>query len=107
LKIAADLLGQFGSIDVMYERLAEVRSERVRTSLRAEEEAVRRNQQLIRLSDTMPFDLPLEDLAAGESDVEELRRLYSGWGFKNMLRTLEPASLPKTEDLFHEPVHAS
>lgn len=102
LKIAADLLGQFGSIDVMYGRLAEVRSERVRTGLQAAEEAVRRNQQLIKLKDTMPRELPWEDLAVRESDAEELRRLYAGWGFKNMLRELEETALPKTEELFHE-----
>ena len=101
-KIAAELLGQFGSIDAMYGRLAEVRSERVRTSLLAAEEAVRRNQQLIRLTDTVPCDLPWEDLAARESDAEELRRLYSDWGFKNLLQALEETTLPKTEDLFHE-----
>jgi DNA polymerase-1 len=102
LKIAADLLGQFGSIDVMYGRLAEVRSERVRTGLQAAEEAVRRNQQMIKLKDTMPCEWPWEDLAARESDAEELRRLYTGWGFKNLLRELEETALPKTEDLFHE-----
>ena len=102
LKIAADLLGQFGSIDVMYKRLAEVRSERVRTGLQAAEEVVRRNQQLIRLRNDMPYELPWEELAARESDAEELRRLYRGWGFKNLLRQLEATALPKTEELFHE-----
>ena len=102
LKIAADLLGQFGSIDVLYGRLAEVRSERVRTSLRTAEEAVRRNQKLIRLRDKMPSDLSMEDLLVRESDAEELRRLYSIWGFKNLLHGVEEANLPKTEELFHE-----
>jgi DNA polymerase-1 len=107
LKIAADLMGQFGSVDVLYERLAEVRSERLRAHLQAEEETVRRNQQLIRLRDAMRCELPLEELAALESDAEELRRLYSGWGFKNLLQTLAQTGLPDTEDLFHEHAHAS
>ena len=102
LKIAADLLGQFGSIEVMYQRLAEVRSERVRTGLQAGEETVRRNQQLIKLRDNMPCELPWEELAARKSDAEELRRLYGGWGFKNLLRELPQETPPKTEDLFHE-----
>jgi DNA polymerase-1 len=106
LKIAADLLGQFGSIDVMYERLEEVKSARVRTGLQAGEETVRRNQQLIRLREIMPCELPLEELEPRESDAEELRRLYAGWGFKNLLQELDQETLPKTEDLFHEPAHA-
>ena len=108
-KTAADLLGQFGSIDAMYARLAEVRSERARTALQTAERTVRRNQKLIRLNDTMPYDLPLEELAAGESDAEEQRRLYSGWGFRHLLQGLEETTAPKTEDLFqerHEHAHA-
>ena len=107
MKIAADLLGQFGSVDVLYGRLAEVRSERVRTALQAAEEAVRRNQHLIRLRDNMPYELTWEDLAARECDAEELRRLYAAWGFKNLLQELEQRTLPATEDLFHEPAHAA
>jgi DNA polymerase-1 len=102
LKIAADLMGQFGSIDVMYQRLPEVRSERLRTRLAAEEGTVRRNQQLIRLRESMPCELSLEELAVRESDAEELRRLYSGWGFKHLLEALEETTRPKTEELFHE-----
>jgi len=105
LKIAADLLGQFGSVDVLYERLPEVASERLRARLQAAEETVRRNQQLIRLRDTMRCELPWEELADRESDAEELRRLYAGWGFKHLLQGLEQTTAPKTEDLFHELVH--
>lgn len=107
MKIAADLLGQFGSIDVLYQRLPEVRSERLRTRLQAEEETVRRNQKLVRLGDVMRFELPLQDLAAMESDPEELRRLYSGWGFKNLLLSLEETAPAGTQDLFYEHAHAS
>jgi DNA polymerase-1 len=106
LKTASDLLGQFGSIDVMYGRLPEVRSERLRSRLQTEEATVRRNQQLIRLGDVMPCDLPVEELEAGESDVGELRRLYSGWGFKHLLLALEETAQPETESLFDEHAHA-
>jgi hypothetical protein len=90
----------------MYQRLAEVRSERVRTGLQAGEETVRRNQQLIKLRDDMPCELPWEELAARKSDAEELRRLYGGWGFNNLLRELPQETPPKMEDLFQEPAHA-
>jgi hypothetical protein len=55
----------------------------------------------------MECELPLKDLTAGESDPEELRRLYSGWGFKNLLLSLEQAALPGAQDLFCEHVLAS
>jgi hypothetical protein len=56
---------------------------------------------MIKLKDTMPCEWPWEDLAVREGDAEELRRLYSGWGFKNLLRELEETALPKTEELFN------
>jgi 5'-3' exonuclease len=78
----------------------------LRAGLQAEKETVRRNQQLIRLKDDMQCELPWEDLTAAESDPEELRRLYSGWGFKNLLQTLEQTAPSKTEDLFLEHARA-
>jgi DNA polymerase-1 len=105
LKIAADLLGKFGSIDAMYARLGEVSSERLRSRLQAAEEAVRRNQQLIRLNSSIPFDMAVADLVVADPKVEELGRLYAGWGFKKMLQALDDLR-GKTDDLFHEQTHA-
>jgi DNA polymerase-1 len=107
LKTAADLLGRFGSIEVLYKSLAEVRSERVRGALRLAEETVRRNRKLIQLNDTMPHELRMEELALGESDTEQLRRLYSGWGFRGLLQALQPASREAEEDLFQHHAQAS
>src|SRR5205823_58036 len=55
-KTAADLLQQFVSVAAIYQRLADVRSERLRASLQAAAEVVRRNQGLIRLRDDLPGD---------------------------------------------------
>jgi len=105
LKIAADLLSKFGSIDAIYARLGEVSSERVRSRLQAAEEAVRRNQQMIRLNCENPCDLAVENLVIADPKVEELGRLYAGWGFKKMLQALDDLR-GKTDDLFHEQIHA-
>jgi DNA polymerase-1 len=99
-KNAADLLGQFGGVEAVYARLPEVKSERLRTRLQAARETVRRNQQLIRLRDRLPCELRVEDLAVRRGNAEELRRLYSGWGFKNLLQTMENQS--RSDDLFNE-----
>jgi DNA polymerase-1 len=101
-KTAAELLGQFGSVGVLYERLAEVKSARLRASLEAAAERVRRNQQLIRLGEGVSCDLALEDLAERGADMEALRRLYRGWGFRNLLQGLEEAAPPEMEELFDE-----
>jgi len=98
-KTASDLLRQFGSVDELYRRLEEVASERLRTNLRAAAELVRRNQQLVRLNENVPCDLPLSEMAVQTGDYESLRELFSGWGFRTLLHELEQAQV-KAGDFF-------
>lgn len=93
-KTATDLLQQFDSVEGVYRRLPEVKSDRLRKALMAAEPAVRRNQGLIRLK---PAGLPvnLDQLVLGACDAERLKQLYSGWGFKGMLAQLQAATLPQ------------
>ncbi|MEC8972412.1 MAG: 5'-3' exonuclease H3TH domain-containing protein, partial [Verrucomicrobiota bacterium] len=56
VKTAAALLNEFGSVDGIYERLAEVKRDKLRESLAAAEAEVRRNQSLVALK----LDLPGE-----------------------------------------------
>jgi DNA polymerase I len=94
LKTATDLLRQFGSIDVLYRRLEEVGSDRLRTSLQASAELVRRNRQLVELKSEVPCEVSMEELACKPCDAAALRQLYARWGFKSLLRELDPALLP-------------
>jgi DNA polymerase-1 len=91
-KTAADLLKQFGSVDRMFARLDEVRSEKLRASLRVAESAVRRNREMVRLRDDLPCEFSPEDLAGKPADAVRLGGLYGRWGFKGMLAALEDAA---------------
>jgi DNA polymerase-1 len=87
-KTAAELLNRFGSVAALYERLSEVKSEKLRTHLGAAEDAVRRNQALVRLRDDLPaVFLPVE-LVERPADTARLRELYRRWGFKTLLAAL-------------------
>jgi DNA polymerase-1 len=88
-KTAADLLGQFGSVRVLYERLDEVKSERLRAALRASVDAVRRNRELVRLRDDLPCEFSPDELAEKPADTGRLRELYRQWGFETLLAALE------------------
>lgn len=90
-KTATDLLTQFGTVESIYSRLDEVKSERLKTSLSKARADVMRNRDLIALK---PDGLPvaLNELSAVPPDADRLRGLYSGWGFKGMLAQLEAAS---------------
>jgi DNA polymerase-1 len=100
-KTAADLLRQFGSIDLLYRRLKEVGSDRLRSSLQASESLVRRNQRLVQLKCDAPYEVSLEELAGKPVDAAALRQLYARWGFKSLLRELDQTHPPAGE-LFPE-----
>jgi DNA polymerase-1 len=86
-KTATELLNQFGTVDALYSRLGEVKSERRRAALQLAEADVRRNQQLIRLRDDVPA-VELEALAMRSPDRGRLHGLFTEWGFKGMLAAL-------------------
>ena len=88
-KTATELLVQFGSAENIYARLAEVKSEKLRSSLAAAAEIVRRNQRLVCLREDQP-DLPLDSMGIRRANTEQLRSLYAKWGFRTLLAQLEP-----------------
>jgi len=91
-KTAAELLGQFGSVRVLYERLDEVKSEKLRAALRASTDVVRRNRELVRLRDDLPCEFSPDELAGKPADTGRLRELYRRWGFKTLLAALEESA---------------
>ena len=87
-KTAAELVKQFGSVSALLERLAEVKSVKLRAALQSSAQAVRRNLELVRLLE-VPCELVAEQLAVRPPDGEKLRQLFRNWGFRGMLETLE------------------
>ncbi len=90
-KTAADLLGRFGSVEGIYERLDEVQSDRLRGALQDAKEAVRRNRRLVSLHD-VSCEIAPEEMAIRAPDAGRLRELYSRWGFKGLLAALEESA---------------
>jgi DNA polymerase I len=86
---AVNLLNQFGSIDAIYARLEEVKSDRLRNALREAEPLVRKNLNLIRLNDCVDGGLNLKGCLVRAADERRLIELYRRWGFKTMLQELE------------------
>jgi DNA polymerase-1 len=89
-KTATDLLRQFATVENLYARLAEVKSEKLRANLAGAGEVVRRNQRLIRLREEQPAT-PLEEFAGRPPNAERLGALYSEWGFRTLLAQLQLA----------------
>ena len=91
VKTAAKLLNEFGSVDGIYERLAEVKREKQREALAASEGEVRRNQALVALKLDLPGEPELESLRKGFEDSLRLEKLFEQWGFNTMLKELRTA----------------
>jgi DNA polymerase-1 len=91
-KTATDLLKQFGSVEKLYERLAEVKSDRIRTALQNAMEHVLRNRKMIRLRDDLQCEFSSEKLIVRPVNIDKLRELYSRWGFKGLLASLPEAT---------------
>lgn len=87
-KTAAELLKQFGSVTVLFARLAEVKSEKLRAALTGAAEIVRRNVRLVQLHE-VPCEFVPEQLSVKAGDLGQLRNLYRRWGFKGMIESLE------------------
>ena len=76
VKTAAVLLNEFGSVDGIYARLAEVKRDKQRESLAAAEAIVRRNQSLVSLKLDLPCAPELDDLRRGFQDTARPEKLY-------------------------------
>ena len=91
-KTAADLLKQFGSVEGLFARLNEVKSEKLRAALQQAGGIVQRNRALVRLYDNVECEFSPGELAVRPADEGRLRELFGRWGFKGMLAALEGAA---------------
>lgn len=91
-KRAAELLGQFGSVAGLLERLGEIRPEGLRDRVTAAAAVIRRNLEMVRLRDDLPCESVAVECRIGRPTLEKLRELYRRWGFKGMLAALDQAA---------------
>jgi DNA polymerase-1 len=89
MKTAANLLGHFGTVDALYEKLSEVPQTRVRDALIASEKQVRINQQMIRLRSDLFPEFKLDDLTMKPANNASLLEHARICGFRGMIAELE------------------
>jgi DNA polymerase I len=99
-KTAADLLRRFGSVDELYNRLAEVSSERIRRALAESENVVRRNQKMVRLNGDITALPSPEELVIRASNYGMLCQLYQKWGFRSLAAEAGERARGGQQDLF-------
>jgi DNA polymerase-1 len=87
-KTAAKLLGEYHTLDVLIERVAQIEG-KVGENLRAGLETLALSRSLARLRTDLELPLQPEELKPAAADVAKLRELYGRYELRALLRQLE------------------
>jgi DNA polymerase-1 len=96
-KTAADLLGQFGTLDGIYQHLDQVKRPKLRDTLASSRDDAYASQKLVTLDAAADVAWDLAHLTYGGRDEAGLRRLFTELEFTRLLQQLPPPPPPKRE----------
>src|SRR5579863_2944606 len=97
-KGSVELIKEFGSVEAVLDRAAEVKRKSYRESLEQNRDAVLLSKELVTIDCRVPLPLDLKAMETQEPDLEACRTLFSELEFTSMLRELAPsASAPVLE----------
>ncbi len=102
-KGSVDLIVEFGSVEAVLDRVAEVKRKSYRESLEQNRDAVLLSKELVTIDCHVPVELDLGSLETQPPDVEACRELYTELEFTSMLRELSPAEGKTSIQLIDEP----
>ena len=89
-KTAAKLVGTFGTLDALYERIDEVTPEKLRPVLLEAQERVLESRELQRLVRDVPVELDPEAARLGAYDREAVVSLFREYEFRTLIDRLPP-----------------
>jgi DNA polymerase I len=84
-KTGIPLIQQFGSVEALYDNLANVSKDAVRKKLEADREMAFLSKELVTIHTSVPLDLTLDECVRREPDTERLREFFHLLGFRSML----------------------
>ncbi|HEY5486021.1 MAG TPA: DNA polymerase I, partial [Candidatus Limnocylindrales bacterium] len=89
-KTAAKVIGQFGSLEGIYERIAEVKPDKLRDKLVEAHDQVFASRELSRIVRDLPITLDLEAARLSDYDRAEVVRLFREFEFRTLIDRLPP-----------------
>jgi DNA polymerase I len=92
-KTAARLLGQFGTIDGLFDRLSELPDERLRKSLAAHRDRVMRNRELVTLDRRLGCPFTWDQMQCRKPDPARLVPFLQSMEFHSMVREAQEQEL--------------
>ena len=102
-KGSVDLILEFGSVEAVLDRAAEVKRKSYRESLEQNRGAVLLSKELVTIDCHVPLALELSTMETQPPDIEACRKLFTELEFTSMLRDLSPAVGGTTIELIDEP----
>ncbi|WP_413154230.1 DNA polymerase I [Bartonella sp. cb54] len=91
-KIAAQLLEQFGSLDLLLQRVAEVKQTKRRENIQAYSEQAKISRELVRLKRDVPVDNDLDDFILEPQDGPRLITFLKAMEFTTLTRRVAEAT---------------
>ncbi len=102
-KGSVELVREFGTVEAVLDRAAEVKRKAYRESLEQNRDAVLLSKELVTIDSHVPLQLNLGALETQPPDLEACRELFTELEFTSMLRDLAPAEGGPAVDLIENP----
>jgi len=102
-KGSVELIKEFGSVEAVLDRAAEVKRKAYRESLEQNRDAVLLSKELVTIDCRVPLPLDLHAMETQEPDLEACRALFTELEFTSMLRDLAPAVGGPQAELVDDP----
>jgi len=102
-KGSVDLIVEFGSVEAVLDRAAEVKRKSYRESLEQNRAAVLLSKELVTIDSHVPLELDLHAMETQAPDLEACRDLFTELEFTSMLRDLAPAEGGPSVELIDDP----
>ena len=102
-KGSVDLIREFGSVEAVLDRAAEVKRKTYRESLEQNRAAVLLSKELVTIDSHVPLELDLSAMETQTPDMEACRELFTELEFTSMLRELAPSTTADVVELIEEP----
>jgi DNA polymerase-1 len=102
-KGSVELIVEFGSVEAVLDRAAEVKRKSYRESLEQNRDAVLLSKELVTIDSHVPLELDLSAMKTQPPDLEACRELFTELEFTSMLRELAPSKAAPAFELIEEP----
>ena len=102
-KGSVELIKEFGSVEAVLDRAAEVKRKTYRESLEQNRATVLLSKELVTIDSHVPLDLDLSAMETQAPDLEACRELFTELEFTSMLKELAPSATANAVELLEEP----